>query len=414
MRHNTFRFILVITIITMFNFIPDRTVGQTNQESDFGISISGYVKTDLIFDSRQTINLREGHFLLYPSNENLDKNGDDINAKSSFNILSIQTRLLGKIKGPDALGAKTSGLIEGEFFGTSDGDINGFRLRQAYINLKWESSSLLIGQTWHPMFVTEVFPQVVSFNTGAPFQPFSRNPQVKFIKSLGDFNIITAIISQRDFSSNGPNGFSSSYLRNSVLPNLHMQVQYKTEKAILGIGGDYKILTPRTETSKKIKTDSKIKSFSYLAYAKMNLSPVTILIEGIYGENLADMLMLGGYAIKAIDSTTGKEEYTALKMYSIWSDISVGKDLQFGLFMAFSKNLGSNDLITGSYYTRVNNIDEIYRISPRIIWNIKLIRFALECEYTSAGYGITENNGKVINTKNVADVRILSAVYYFF
>jgi hypothetical protein len=109
-----------------------------NYSQDFGISFSGFVKTDIIYDSRQTVNLREGHFLLYPANRNLDLNGADINAKSSFNILSIQTRLTAKLKGPDAFSAKTSGVIESEFFGTSDADLNGLRLRHAFVKFDWE------------------------------------------------------------------------------------------------------------------------------------------------------------------------------------------------------------------------------------------------------------------------------------
>jgi hypothetical protein len=95
----------------------------------FGISLSGFVKTDIFYDSRQTVSIREGHYLLYPKGPLLDPGGRDINARSSFNILSIQTRLAGRITGPDVLGAKTSAYIEAEFFGTSDADINGFRLR---------------------------------------------------------------------------------------------------------------------------------------------------------------------------------------------------------------------------------------------------------------------------------------------
>ena len=94
-------------------------------------------------------------------------------------MLSVQTRLVGKITGPDAFGAKTSGYIEAEFFGTSDADVNGFRLRHAYVKLNWTTTELLIGQFWHPMFITESFPEVVSFNTGAPFQPFNRSPQIR-------------------------------------------------------------------------------------------------------------------------------------------------------------------------------------------------------------------------------------------
>lgn len=117
------------------------------QQPIFGIDFSGFVKTDIIHDSRQTVSIREGHFLLYPAQEELDINGKDINAVSNFNILSIQTRLHGKITGPDAFGAKTSGAIEGEFFGHSDGDINGFRLRHAFVKLNWTNTQLLVGQT---------------------------------------------------------------------------------------------------------------------------------------------------------------------------------------------------------------------------------------------------------------------------
>ena len=38
----------------------------------FGIKFSGFVKTDIFWDSRQTVAAREGHFLLFPTNENLD------------------------------------------------------------------------------------------------------------------------------------------------------------------------------------------------------------------------------------------------------------------------------------------------------------------------------------------------------
>ncbi|PLX22847.1 MAG: hypothetical protein C0600_16165, partial [Ignavibacteria bacterium] len=74
--------------------------GLAQQEKDeFGISFSGFVKTDIIFDSRQTVTARDGHFLLYPENEVLDANDEDINAAPNFNMLSIQTRLHGKITG---------------------------------------------------------------------------------------------------------------------------------------------------------------------------------------------------------------------------------------------------------------------------------------------------------------------------
>lgn len=192
----------------------------------FGITFSGFVKTDIFYDSRQTVNVREGHYLLYPKGPSLDPAGADVNAQPTFHILSVQTRLAGKITGPDALGAKTSAYLETEFFGTSDADINGFRLRHAYLKLNWPRTELMIGQFWHPMFVTESFPDVVSFNTGAPFQPFNRAPQVRLTQAFGRFSLAATALAQRDFASNGPDGVTPAYLRNAARPELNLKLQY--------------------------------------------------------------------------------------------------------------------------------------------------------------------------------------------
>ncbi len=184
----------------------------------------------MFYDSRQTVSVREGHFLLYPKPVLADKDGRDINAVSSFHMLSIQTRLLGRVTGPDAFGAKTSGLIEGEFFGTSDADINGFRLRHAFVRLNWAKTELLVGQFWHPMFVTESFPEVVSFNTGAPFQPFNRSPQVRLTRTLGRWSLAATALAQRDFPSNGPDGVSTIYARNAPGAGVQPQASVRDQE----------------------------------------------------------------------------------------------------------------------------------------------------------------------------------------
>ena len=86
-----------------------------------------------------------------------------------------KARLTGKITGPDVVKAKTSALLEADFFGNENlnfADVNGFRLRHAIIKLNWQTTELMVGQYWHPLFVPECFPDVVSFNTGAPFSAF--------------------------------------------------------------------------------------------------------------------------------------------------------------------------------------------------------------------------------------------------
>ena len=158
--------------------LPFMLMAQEEQPK-FGIKFSGYVKNDFFFDTRKTVDLLDGAFLLYPDNVRYDRDSLDINAQSSFNILAIQSRLRGDIFGPDAFGAKTSGVLEGEFTGTPGSSTNGFRLRHAFGRLSWEATDLVIGQTWHPLFVEGCFPEIMGINTGAPYQPFSRNPQIQ-------------------------------------------------------------------------------------------------------------------------------------------------------------------------------------------------------------------------------------------
>ena len=410
----------------------------------FGIKLSGFVKTDIFFDSRQVITARQGHFLLYPANEKLDADGNDINAKWNYNILSIQTRIGGSIWGPDVLGAKSSAYIEGAFFGNINPAINNFRLRQAFIKLNWKTTELLAGQTWHPMFSLDCFPSTVSFNTGVPFLVFTRNPQIRITQKIGKFSLQLAALSQVDFTSTGPDGPSTKYLRNSVLPEIDFQIQYKTvnnatgTSFVIGAGIDYMMLTPRLATTVTLKpaydtvvngivehhdavtndykTNTKTTAFTYNFYTKLKLRPITIKLAGIYGENNYAFTMLGGYAVKSItDAAKGFVDYANIRSCAVWAEVHTnGKHWQTGIFGGFTKNLGAGETITGPYYARGANIDYVWRVSPRLVYNIQKFRVALEVEYTCAGYGTTTTKGYVSDPKAVGNVRTLLAFFYFF
>lgn len=392
-------------------------------EPAWGIKFSGFVKSDLIWDSRQTVDIREGHFLLYPKPVMEDPEGNDINAKASYNFLNIQTRLRGDIKGPDAFGAKTSGAIEAEFFGTTDADMNGFRLRHAYVKLNWKTTELLVGQFWHPLFITASFPEVISFNTGAPFLVFSRNPQIRLTKDLKSFRVILTALSQVDFKSNGPEGVSSKYIRNSSIPSLNLNLEYSkknTEEGkelLVGVAGNFKRLVPRMQTDSNFKTTEGINSFSGMAYLKIGCPKLVFKLAGLYGQNMHDYTMIGGYAVHEMtDVEKGFVSYSNISTLSAWTEImTTGKKMQGGLFLAFAKNMGAGETVTGPYYSRGANIDKLYRISPRFVYNVGKLRIAPELEYTVAYYGkINNEEGNVIDAEAVGNFRILIGVFYFF
>ena len=75
-----------------------------------------------------------------------------------------------------------------------------------------------------------------------------------------------------------------------------------------------------------------------MAIIKVNAGDFTIKAEGVYGENLTDLTMLGGYAVTSVDPVTAIEKYTSIKTLSAWTDLSYGDKLQFGLFCGYTKN----------------------------------------------------------------------------
>src|SRR6056297_760468 len=236
----------IISTLIFSILISSPLFAQDDEDNKkLGISFSGFVKNDVFYDTRQTVSAREGHFLLWPQDQDLDAMDEDINATSSFNMLAVQSRLSGTITGPEAFGAKTSGKIEGDFFAQANDNINLFRLRHAFVKLDWENTQLLFGQYWNPMFVTSCFPGTVSFNTGSPIQPFARNTQVRLTQSFGGLKIIAAALGQRDYASRGAIGPSSDYLRNSGVPDMHLQMHYKASDMVAGAGLAYKNIVPR-------------------------------------------------------------------------------------------------------------------------------------------------------------------------
>jgi hypothetical protein len=391
-----------------------------NAVKNFGIKFSGYVKTDIFYDTRQSCSAnapREGYFYLYPDDAVYDVNGNDVNASPSFHMLSIQSRLKGDITGPDAFGATTSGVIEAEFFGTSESDLNGFRLRHAYMKMDWNKTTLLIGQYWHPMFQADCFPGTISFNTGAPFTPFSRNPQVRLTKKVGATAISITAYSQRDFVSSGPDGNSNKYLRNSGLPAVNFQLRVTEGEIITGWAGiDLKRLKPEIRTSTNAETNATIESVSTFATLKIRTKPLSISLMGIYGQNVSDLVMIGGYAVSEItDPVNQFKTYSNLNTASYWADLTTnGKKVAFGLFTAFSKNLGAGHPISGTIYGRGNNIDHLFRVSPRVTLTEGSLSFAMEFESTTAAYGTIQNDGKVDNTNNITNMRILLSSCYKF
>ena len=391
----------------------------TNSVPNWGIKFTGFVNAQAFYDTRQIVEARAGMVSLFPRNADYDRDGNDINAKSQFNQAAMTTRLRGTITGPNALGAQTMGVIETDFTGSSNADNNGLRLREAWVQLTWKHFILMIGQYWHPLYVPEVRPNTLGLNLGAPFHPFARHNQIRLTYKVNEIQIIAVAASQRDYASAGPKGITPEYLRNAVVPNLDLQIQWKRPDFILGAGFDYKIIQPRLSNdfspAGEYKTDEKVRSFAATAFLKYDFPAILIKTQLVWGQNITEFIMLGGYVEKIIDTIGHNITYTPTSQLSMWADISTkGKVVKFGMLGGYAQNLGFNGPAHGGYYGLGNDIAYIYRISPRVEWYSGRLMLGLEFEYTVAAYGQPNTNGLVNNTKEYGNMRCLAAAFLFF
>ncbi len=387
------------------------TKKEVNQSS---FRLSGFVKSDYWYDSRSVIAAREDLFLLFPARPAKDVGGVDINGDPSFNFSAITSRIAGHISGPDAFGARTSGLIEADFSGVTNADINGFRLRHAFVKLEWDQVDLLLGQWWHPMFGIGAVPTVISLNTGAPFQPFIRNPQVSVTFKHGAFQTLFAAIAQRDNASDGPQGTRPDYLRNSAMPNFHLQFIYSQGLTTAGVAADYKMIRPRMVTDQFYKTDETLGTYAFMGYIRHRPGLWDLKAKAIYGQNLSEHLLMGGYAEREINPVTGWVTYTPLNHFMTWGNIVYGQQVQAGLFAGFASNLGASHEVTGAYYGRGADIAYLYRVAPSISFISGKVQLSTELEYTAAAYGTPDIKGRVRDYTETANLRLLFTAFYFF
>ncbi|MDA3954218.1 MAG: hypothetical protein PF485_11260 [Bacteroidales bacterium] len=409
-------------LILLLTLVVSQTFAQEPEEKKIKIEASGFILGHVYYDSRQNVEALEGLLHIFPKDVNYDENGKDINEKSSLGIVDISSRIRGNVSGPDVFGAKLTGLLEIDFTGITGGfSTSRVRLRHAYSKLNWEKTEILFGREWHPMFVKEVYPSVMSLNTGIPFQPFNRSPMLQLSHEFGQFKIIGAAISQSDYVNSGPDGKSAQYLKNSSIPNLHLQLQFKPGNFLFGVAGDYKSIIPRLSTESLLindltyVTDEKLNSYAFMGYFKYQKPKFVVMGKAIYGQNLSESVMPGGYGVSVLDSLTGFEKYTPFNHFYTWANIVYGDKTKFGLFGGYTKNLGADDIIVGDTYGLALDIDYFYRITPTISHKIKNFMVALELEYSVATYGDdVDNYGKFVTSHEVSNTRVLFSVFHFF
>lgn len=387
------------------------------QKKDFSYKFYGQVRGDLFYNSRANAETVDGLFYLYPKDKNPDADGNDLNATPNGSFYLLYSRIGVDLTGPKIGNAVTSAKIEGDFRG-SGSTFALFRIRHAYVNLDWGKSALLIGQTWHPLF-GDVSPQILNLSTGAPFQPFSRSPLIRYRYKNQGWQLTAAAIWQLQYLSAGPNGKSEDYIKNSCVPELYFGADYKIKKEwLVGAGMEILSLVPRTQSivdEKVYKVDERITSLSFEAHAKYTDDNWTVAAKTVLASNLTQASMLGGYGATAIDSRTGEMEYTPYRHSTTWLNVVYGKKWKPGFFLGYMKNLGTNEPITGPTYGVGLDVDQLLTASVQLTYNLPHWKIGAEYTPATAWYGdFDATNGRIRNTHAITNHRLLGVLIYMF
>ena len=440
-------------------------IGGAKAQEKVSFKFYGFVRNYACFDTRESLTSNSEQFYYMPKNVNPDADGNDINAQPNMMLLSITTRLGLNITGPEFLGAKTSAKIESDFagFGTSN---TVLRIRQAYAKMDWKHNKVLVGQAWHPM-MGDMMPDVFSLETGAPFTPFSRTPQVRYDYTNKGFTLTATALYQFQYTSYGPKDaakgdYSSTgsfdYARNAVVPEIYLQAMYKNGGFQAGAGVDLLTLKPRQSYSWTITekfpiytngtqvTDenglpvfgSKEVTKAYKCGSKdmfLSITPTVFAsykgknwgIKGraTYAQNAAHLSMISGYGVTDIKDN-GEWEYGTINSLGGWIDATYKQPLkkgylQFCCFAGYTKNLGCESNIEkndkGEYLLFMRgekNMDYMWRVAPSILYTHNAMQIGIEYNPTTVGYGKHDGDYKMYNPRPVTNHRICAMVKYNF
>jgi hypothetical protein len=397
-------------------------------KKETGVALYGFIRNDFYLDTYKGLNSFNDLFYLYPNYIGTDANGHDINQQTSANLLSIVSRIGLNMTGPSVFDAKTTGCLEADFAGKPE--VYLFRLRKAFVLFNWEKTSLLVGQTWHPFGGGDIFPQLPSLNTGSPFRPFNRSPQVRFDYKPGYWTATLTGAYQQQYLSYGPCGASNTYKRDAVLPEMVLGIDHTKNGVSFGGNIDYNTIKPRVTTTgsdgKIYNSGQILGSLSYMVYGRYQHKKLMMLFQGFLGQNVTHFTLNSGYGISDFNPETGEEHYTNYNGLYTMFNLSYGNKWRPGILLGYAKNLGTSKPLykftvagaeSATIWGMSTNIRSDYRISPFLSYSVSKYLLSAEYELTAAQYGtgkLNFENGLYAENHNTVNHGARIVMTYYF
>jgi hypothetical protein len=276
----------ILAFVAVSTLMATSAMADEPVMSKFKLSIGGFVKLDYAYNSENL----GSQGALFPSSGGAPSKSITANANTATSatfanqeqsiLTARESRLWFKVAGPDALGAKTAALIEGDFYGDNSvaADSPAFRMRHAYGTLDWTNTQILFGQYWD-----NFAPMVAStqdFRMGSPFGAPNtpRIPQFKLTQkvNLGAGNQIKLSVGAQDPSQFGNNTSGVTGVNTGTAGASTAGNSTTTgATALSGPGPNY--FGQLTFTSKALGTAPGVLG--------MGMNPLTVTAFGLYGED---------------------------------------------------------------------------------------------------------------------------------
>jgi len=393
------------------------------------LDIHGYTKLDAFWDNQQMIGFRSDHLVVSPEpTRHIGAENNHPNERGQFHYTAIESRLGMTVTDPCwSECTQAEGQIETDFFGVAEASVATARLRHAYGTITYKDTiSVLFGQTWHPLFITSCHPRTLGFDYAAPTEPQSRAPQARFTITHNDVHYICTLLSQQEpFVSDGPNGPSTEYIRQSMMPEFNWRIDIPYDDNLVGASLGVKRLVPRIATDTGEPTDASVTSAVIEAYAKWNMEPISICAKAFYAQNTTESVVLNGYGITQRDIATDRQSYDTIDAGGGWIDIEcvLNENWHMGtVFAGVAKDndtrfLGAtaNEDAIEHRFGLIPRARSVFRASPRVYWEYNNITSGLEVAIMHTTFGsIDERSGRIVDAFSETGVRTLFVSYYYF
>ena len=384
--------------------IGSAAFAQEEKPSHF--KLYGFIRNYMVADTRAVNAGTEDLYFYMPKGVSI-KDGFDENAGFNWRFVSLTTRMGLDVSGYKWGSMGVSGKVEADFY-CLNGSVATLRLRQAFMKLAWDESpvTLTIGQAWHPMAAD--MPHMNNLETGAPFNPFNRSPQLTADVKLGSNLTFTAsLLYLNHYLPTGPGDVKSKDYYKYGLPELYMGLSYKDGGFLGRVGLDMTNIRPyRTiadwrvadsSDPKTIEVKSLMTTFSPFIYAQYTKGLFQIKAKSILAQSGEHLNLLSGYGVHSFNAD-GTITYTPMQDWASFLSFSYGKKFQVMAMLGYMKQLGTTaDLTDNRLWMNKSadvHIQQALRATPTVAWNLGKFTVSLEYNLTAAEFGTGERNAR--------------------